>query len=104
MEGVNTMCKIPRVEELTKILNEHLEIEVVPNWGQVSPCVTYKGVPLWRTGAALGMLEIFVSDKDTDGSPYMLMCKDTYDDYYTYGSWDTQEDVRNWLQEPKAIY
>jgi hypothetical protein len=44
--------------------------------------------------------ELGSEDKD----PYTLVCRDTFDDYYTYGCWDTMDEVNAWLENPTTIY
>ena len=93
------MYKIPKVEDAL----DQSRFSVKEKDG---PCICYDDVPLWRTGVPLEATEIFLYDPTgcEEPEPYTLMCRDGYDDIYTYGDWETMEDVMAWLDKPTRLY
>ena len=75
-----------------------------------SDCVYYDDVPLWRTVAPLEDLDIYLYDptpyrnRGEDSEPYSLVCVDPFGDIYTYGSWSTLEEAKDWLANPIPLY
>ena len=97
------MSKIDRVEGA--IDKSRLSIKIFNG----TPCIFYDNVPLWRTAAPLEDLDIFLYDPakyraQGEEESYSIFCRDSYEDIYTYGMWDTLEEVKEWLENPKPIY
>lgn len=90
---------------------QHLSIQEVSDGlfaGIIShPAICYKDVPLWRTMIPLEAIRILVPipfEEEDYKEPYMLVCQDVFGDLYTYGNWDTLEDMKRWLENPVALY
>ncbi len=73
-------------------------------------CICYKGIPLWRTAIPIEKIVFFLLPAYTyeeEGEyftePACIICRDVYGDFYTYGYWDTTEEARQWLKNPKIL-
>lgn len=67
-------------------------------------CITYKGVPLWTTiSTNLEDYEFYLVDESKTIGKWYVACKDECGDYYTYGYWNTKEEVEKWLQNPYPV-
>lgn len=70
--------------------------------------IKYKEVELWRClEPTLKNITILVLGGDVDEGvkePYTLACRDQWNDYYTYGTWKTLDEVIEWLENPKSLY
>lgn len=67
--------------------------------------ICYDHIPLWRTVEPLSEAEIFLYDpKPLKDVAYTLMCRDSFDDLYTYGYWQTLREAKRWLAQPKRLY
>ena len=103
------MTTFPRVEGAVD--PRRLSIRTAPTHGRkascawgVSPCIFYDNVPLWRTGAPLSAVDVFLYDPQGRDEPYTLFCVDCYNDVYTYGQWRTLDEALAWLTNPKMLY
>jgi hypothetical protein len=74
--------------------------------GEMSYCVMLDNkIPLWRTAVPLEELCIFLyTPESTEEDTFCLMCRDTYEDLFTYGDWESLEEAEAWLANPVPLY
>lgn len=103
---------------------EHIKLcEVQPDKSKFSltafdgsPCIFYGNVPIWRSQYPLEAIDFFIPEPEeyeeeyaldeyrVVKEPYTLMCIDSWTDLYTYGNWETLEELKAWLKNPKSLY
>jgi hypothetical protein len=65
--------------------------------------VFYKHVPLWNSySESIDKLDIYLAEYE-EGTPYELVCKDEYGDYFYYGGWNTLQEAMAWLRNPTPL-
>lgn len=114
------MYEIPKIkdDEVSKWLAENIQLALVVLEGtshsisRPRPYIVYVNpndprdtIALWAYG--MGEFEVFVAEPEVNeeySEPYMLLCKDSEDDYYTYGNWDTLDELKEWLRNPVSLY
>lgn len=90
-------------------LRPHMSVKLILKEG---PCIFFKGkVPMWRTMADISNCKFFIAGGEEDEyegqewrEPYMIVCRDSFDDMYTYGNWKTLGEVLAWIENPTRLY
>ena len=77
-----------------------------------SACFFYGDIPIWRSCYPIEAVDFFIPEPgeyeidegEMEKEPYTLMCIDSWTDLYTYGNWETLEELKAWLKNPKSLY
>lgn len=92
-------------------IKSHLRVKPAPDLMGPSLFIHFKGIPLWRSSKEdISELSFFLIGGEPDDlvpgekEPYVLACRNQFDDINTYGWWHTIEDFMKWYENPTDLY